>query len=122
MSFKDNFNRICREKGTTPTALLHKMGEPHSKAARWNTGSLPKEDMMVRLAHELGCSVMDFFSDADDRPFTPVEPANDDEGDILRVYRSLPRRAKHDFMSMVYRFEEQNELMGDNGTNQNSAM
>lgn len=122
MSFKSNFNRICREKGTTPTALLHKMGEPHSKVARWNTGSLPKEDMMVRLAHELGCSVMDFFADEDDLPAAAVQPANDDEGDILRVYRSLPRRMKHEFMSMVYRFEKQNELTGDNDTDQNSAM
>lgn len=122
MSFKSNFNRICREKGTTPTALLNRMGVAHSKVAMWNKGSLPKEDMMVRLAHELGCSVMDFFTDEDDLPTAPVKPANDDEGDILRVYRSLPRRMKHEFMSMVYRFEEQNELIGDNDADQNSAM
>lgn len=122
MSFKSNFNRICREKGTTPTALLISMGVAHSKVAMWNKGSLPKEEMMVRLAHELGCSVMDFFADEDDLPVAPVEPANDDENDILRIYRSLPRRLKHEFMATVYRFEEQNELAGDNGTDQGSAM
>lgn len=122
MSFKSNFNRICREKGTTPTALLVSMGVAHSKVAMWNKGSLPKEDMMVRLAHELGCSVMDFFADEDDLPKASLLPENDDESDILRIYRSLSRREKHEFMAKVYDFEDKNELMGDNEANQDSAI
>ena len=49
---------------------------------------------------------MDFFdydNDLDDK----VIPRDDDENDILRVYRSLDRRKKHEFMSMVYRFDEE---------------
>jgi len=112
-SFKENFNRICREKGTTPTALCKKLGESTSKVSAWNNGSLPKEEMMLRLAKELGCSVMDFFADDEDLATTAVEPKDDDENDILRVYRMLDRRAKHEFMSMVYEFESKAELMGD---------
>ena len=34
-----------------------------------------------------------------------VEPANDDERDILAIYRKLSRRDRHEFMSMVYGFD-----------------
>lgn len=39
----------------------------------------------------------------------PVKPGNADEEDILRIYRSLSRRNKHEFMAMVYDFESKNE-------------
>lgn len=115
MNFAENFNRICREKGTTPTALLKTMGVATSKVAMWNSGSLPKEDMMVRLAQELKCSVMDFFAD---EIAESKEPENDDEADILRIFRMLDRRTKHEFMTMAYDYENRAALAGDKtGTN-----
>jgi hypothetical protein len=69
--------------------------------------------MLLRLAEELDCSVMDFFADDEDIPRKEVKPSNEDEEDILRVYRSLTRRAKHEFMAMVYEFENRKELEGD---------
>ena len=77
-----------------------------------NKGSLPKEDEMVEMAKILHCSVLDFFMDEED--LAPQnEPQNEDEKDILRVYRSLSRRTKHEFMAMVYEFENREELEGD---------
>ena len=64
------------------------------------------------MAQALNCSVMDFFADEEDLPET--KPANEDEEDILRIYRSLPRRAKHEFMAMVYDFGDRKEYEGDN--------
>ena len=60
---------------------------------------------------------MDFFADEEDfakENLAPqVFPQSEDEQDILNIYRSLSRRAKHEFMSMVYEFENRNELEGD---------
>ena len=111
MNFADNLKRICKEKNTNPTALCKELGLSTSKVSAWNNGSLPKQEIMVLLAQKLECSVMDFFADEED--IIPVKPADEDEVDILRVYRSLSRRAKHEFMSMVYEFENRNELQGD---------
>ena len=64
------------------------------------------------MAKILHCSVLDFFMDEED--LAPQnEPQNEDEKDILRVYRSLSRRTKHEFMAMVYEFENREELEGD---------
>ena len=129
MNFADNLKRICTERGTSPTALLKSMGVATSKVAMWNSGSLPKQEMLIRLAKELECSVMDFFADDADlaaqninKTNADVEPKNEDESDILRIFRSLSRRAKHEFMSMAYEFETREELKGDNANDQSSVI
>ena len=124
MNFADNLKRICTERGTSPTALLKSMGVATSKVAMWNSGSLPKQEMLIRLAKELDCSVMDFFADDDtiQTPLNIAEPKDEDESDVLRVYRSLSRRMKHEFMTMVYEFEKRQELEGANPNDQSSVI
>lgn len=110
MLFRENLNRICREKGTTPTAMVKSLGISSSKVTAINKGSIPSEDMLLAFAKALDCSVMDFFEDEDDADTEkPVKPGNADEEDILRIYRSLSRRNKHEFMAMVYEFENKTE-------------
>ena len=111
MTFAENINRICAEKGTNLTAIVKAIKGSSSFATAINTkGSLPKESEMLEMARLLGCSVMDFFADEEDLPET--KPTNEDEEDILRIYRGLSRRAKHEFMSMAYEFENREELEG----------
>lgn len=114
MTFKENINHICAERGTNLTAVITKVKGSSSMTTAINKkGSIPKETDLIALAKELDCSVMDFFADEEDIP--PVKPRDEDEEDILRIYRGLSRRAKHEFMSMVYEFENREELKGDNG-------
>lgn len=112
MSFRENINRICIQRGTNLTAVVKQVKGSSSFTSAINKGSLPKEDEMVEMAKILHCSVLDFFMDEED--LAPQnEPQNEDEKDILRVYRSLSRRTKHEFVAMVYEFENREELEGD---------
>lgn len=64
MTFAENINRICAEKGTSLTALVKTVKGSSSFATAINTkGSLPKESELLEMAKILGCSVMDFFKD-----------------------------------------------------------
>lgn len=112
MSFRENINRICIEQGTNLTAVVKAVKGSSSFTSAINKGSLPKETEMVEMARMLHCSVIDFFMDKEDLA-PQAEPQNEDEEDILRIYRSLSRRAKHEFMSMAYEFENREELEGD---------
>lgn len=118
--FGKNLKRICNEQGTSPTKVVVELGYSNSKVNMWNNGSLPKAEMLVKLAEKLNCSVMDFFKTEDEWETVQAIPTNEDEEDILRVYRSLSRRSKHEFMSMVYTFETQEELAGDTENTQSS--
>lgn len=107
MNFAENLKRLCSLRGTNPTALCKELGLSTSKVSAWYNGSLPKQEIMIQLAQKLNCSVMDFFSDNDEVHESGA--SNEDEEDILRIYRSLSRRDKHEFMSMVYSFENPND-------------
>lgn len=122
MNFAENLKRICKDNGTTPTALLRKMGVATSKVAMWNSGSLPKQEMMIRLAKELNCSVMDFFADEE----SLVSASNgivldDDEQEIIRIFRTLGRRERHEFMATVYDYEKRAELRGDSDSTESAT-
>lgn len=118
MSFYDNLVRICELRGTKPTPLLQKMGLSTSKGTAWKNGSLPTQDMMVRLAQELNCSVMDFFADEDELELVAQQreqpELDDDEKELVRIFRSLDRRSKHEFMSTAYDFERRIVKEGSN--------
>ena len=111
MDFATNFKRICKERGTTPTAVCKQLNLSTSKANAWTTGSLPKEPMLILLAQTLNCSVMDFFAD-DETTSAPVHnifnvefALDDDEKDIIRLFRMLDRKEKHEFMAKAYAYE-----------------
>lgn len=112
MDFATNFRRICEERGTSPTKVVLELGLSSNKVARWNKGSLPKADVLIKLAQKLDCDIFDFFEGDEDivpprKEITTVEFALDeDEKDIIRLFRMLDRKQKHEFMSKAYAFEE----------------
>ena len=114
MNFAENLKRICDDRGTTPTAVLKDMGVATSKVTMWNNGSLPKQEMLLRLARYLNCSVMDFFADDDYINNTSMQDGLDeDEKEIVRIFRSLDRRSKHEFMNTAYDYERRTIQEGD---------
>jgi transcriptional regulator with XRE-family HTH domain len=105
MDFATNFRRICQEKGTSPTRVCLELGLSTNKVSLWNKGGIPKGDVLIKLAKKLECSVMDFF--ADEVALQKTEFALDeDEQDIIRLFRMLDRKQRHEFMSKAYAFEQ----------------
>ncbi len=104
--FKDNINRICRERNTFLTTVIKQCGASSSKVTAINTGSIPNEELMITLSNALNCSVMDFFVDDEDLLNAKEKPhLNEDEEDILRIYNQLDRVGQHKLMSAIYEFD-----------------
>lgn len=113
MTFAENLNRLCKEQGTYLTTVLKNLGFSTSKVTAINKGQIPNnEPDLLKIAQALNCSVMDLFADDEDI-VEKEKPENEDEADLLRIYRSLSRRSKHEFMSLAYEFESRKELEGD---------
>jgi transcriptional regulator with XRE-family HTH domain len=106
MSFSENLNRICRDRGTTVTALLKNMGISTSKVTMWNNGSLPKQEMLLKLSQELHCSIMDFFQDEGDLGKEQII-LTEDEQEIVKFYRKITLKEQHIFMARMYAYEEE---------------
>lgn len=63
MLFYDNFERICRERGTSPSGACVAIGKNKTTAGNWKrNGTIPAEDILEALADVLGCEVSDFFA------------------------------------------------------------
>lgn len=105
MDFATNLRRICQERGTSPTKLCIELGLSTNKVSLWNKGGLPKPEVLVKLAQKLDCSVMDFFADEEDLIPKTEFALDEDEKDIIRLFRMLDRKQKHEFMSKAYAFE-----------------
>lgn len=111
MDFATNFKRICKERGTSPTRVCLDIGLSSSKVNLWNNGAMPKADVLIKLARKLECDIFDFFEGEEEidalRPsVSNVEFAlDDDEKDIINLYRKLSRKEKHEFMAKIYWYE-----------------
>lgn len=55
--FYDNLNKICRDKGTTPTTVLKELGYSSGNVTQWKKGSAPKVDVALAIARHLGVSL-----------------------------------------------------------------
>jgi len=55
--FWDNYERLCTQKGTSPSAVCRKIGLSNATATHWRQGALPKADAIIAISKELNCSV-----------------------------------------------------------------
>lgn len=94
MTFAENINRICKEKGTTLTVVVKEVKNSSSMTTAINKHKcIPKENDLIAFAKLLGCSVKDFFSDEvepdEKRPKTETTAK---EKLLLAAYRKVTER------------------------------
>lgn len=53
MSFKSNFEEICAEKGTTPTAVCNAVGITASAYSQWTDRTMPRKTTIIKIANHL---------------------------------------------------------------------
>lgn len=96
--FYENFERICRANGTSPSAMALALGKNKGAASAWKSnGTIPKEPELKQLAKLLNCKVSDFF----DSPVEQVlaihgtkklsEIQHEADGEVVRVEHILPK-------------------------------
>ena len=55
--FYHHLHAICKEKGTTVTAVVKELGLSSGNMSNWKNGRLPKTGIAIKLANYLGVSV-----------------------------------------------------------------
>ena len=59
--FYDNFIKLCKQRGVTPSAVMRTIGLNKSSASYWKKGTTPSSDTLRKLADYFGVS-MDYLS------------------------------------------------------------
>lgn len=70
MSFKDNFIKLCAEKGLSPTKVCIAIGISGSNFSNWDEYTVPRRATLVKLADYLGCSTDRLVLGDDDKNVT----------------------------------------------------
>ncbi|MCL2053894.1 MAG: helix-turn-helix domain-containing protein [Oscillospiraceae bacterium] len=87
-----NFEKICKEKNTTPSAVTAKLGLSSGSVSNWKRGVIPNGEALLKLADYLECST-DYLLG---RTNTPVlkKSLTEDEQELLNTYKSLTLKGK----------------------------
>ena len=85
----ENIQRICRERGTTPTVAASESGAGKNMvSAMKKHGALPSIEKMSLLASYLGVTTSELLGE--EKEPTPVaDPSPAGLSELVRIYRSL---------------------------------
>lgn len=70
--FYDNFIKLCKGKGVTPSAVMRAIGLNKSSASYWKKGTTPSSDTLQKVADYFGVSV-DYLLDINPLPLKEVQ-------------------------------------------------
>ncbi len=124
--FIENFERIARQAGKTPSGVCVEAGLHKNKSSYWKThDALPKEEELERLAKVLQCTVSDFFRDPNKPRYRneiemmeakiasgeweyASEPGLDEyQQDFMKIYNSLAAKDRMLLMHRIYGFADE---------------
>ena len=55
--FWNNFVKLCTQRGTTPTAVVHILGVAGGSVTKWKNGAVPRDVTLQRIADYFGVTV-----------------------------------------------------------------
>lgn len=88
MSFKENFIRLCNEKGDAPTYVCAKIGLSNATFSCWTDESVPRKATLMRIADYFGVTV-DYLVSGEER----TEPAlSDAEKRCVELLKKIPQQ------------------------------
>lgn len=107
----DVFEQLCKEKGTSPTALTEKLGLSKGNTTSWKKGGNPSVEVLLQLSVELNCTTDYLLTGKEKSPSaeqTAKEQLAPDEQELLDNYRKL---SEHDKGKVIGKAETLAELV-----------
>ncbi len=89
MMFYERLREICKERGTTVTNMLSKLGIATGSTGNWKKGSLPNGEILIKIADYLNTSI-DYILLGEYR-----NDISKEEKKLIELYRMTPERAKY---------------------------
>lgn len=82
----DNFIDVCKEKGTSVTAVLKALGKSTGSTGNWSRGQYPRLDIVMEMADFLGVTIDKLVYNRNIPPFT----LSDSDAEWLEIISRIP--------------------------------
>lgn len=90
--FKENFIKICAEKGVSPTSVCVSIGLSSSVFSQWSDSTVPRKTTLVKLADALNVSV-DYLLGKEEKPAASGE-LSEGEKKLIDAFRDVSEDLK----------------------------
>lgn len=88
----DIFDTLCKQHGTTPTALVLKLGLSKGNTTSWKNGGNPSVEILIKLSDELNCTSDLLLGKEPEKEKQHTIILKPDEIELLSYYNQLPVR------------------------------
>ena len=73
--FKQNFIKICAERGVAPTSVLRQIGLSNATFSCWTDESIPRQTTLKKIADYFGITVEELLRSDEEKGSAPAEPS-----------------------------------------------
>lgn len=106
--FYERLDCICKKKGTTVTGVAKELKISTSNVTNWKSGTIPKGEVVIRLAELLDVSCDYLLLGKESTPKAtaiemPKQQLTESEEDMLKVFRKL---TTHQQCKLIVRAED----------------
>ena len=97
MSFKENFVKICNDKGVSPSKVVEAVGLKRSAYSQWTDESVPRKATLMRIADYFGVTV-DYLVSGEERTESTL---SENEKALLELFRKIPQEKQEMALRMI---------------------
>ena len=110
MEFYKRLDSLCKATGTSVTALLKSLNISTSKGTAWKNGSIPRADVLQKLATALHTTPAYLLGETDDpsegKKNNPATTQDARQRDIVVLTRMASQLPEEDYNRLVKDFED----------------
>ena len=110
MEFYKRLDSLCKATGTSVTALLKSLNISTSKGTAWKNGSIPRADVLQKLATALHTTPAYLMGETDDpsegKKNNPATAQDARQRDIVVLTRMASQLSEEDYNRLVKNFED----------------
>ena len=104
--FVQNLKNFMKNRGVEQADIVAELGITASTVSDWVKGkSYPRVDAMQKIAEFLGVKISDLTSEENNNNQAVL--TDEDERELIAIFRRLGRRAKHEMMVKAYELEKE---------------
>lgn len=104
--FKENFIRLCNQKGESPSSVCRKVGIAPATFSCWTSESVPRKATLLRIADYFGVSVSFLVGVADDPDPVPLVDPSKKEPPMLDAIEALLQGMTEEELADVRKYAE----------------
>jgi transcriptional regulator with XRE-family HTH domain len=100
--FKENFVRLCAEKGVAPSVVCQQIGLSNAAFSAWDEKSIPRKTTLIKIADYFGVTTETLLTGEKEKPLGEIpEGLSELDAEIIKVLSSLSEERKQQALSYL---------------------